>query len=176
MPTSNQRAFGQSTTRPRRVTVPAKPVVVETPLPSQAPEPTIIVETALASDLPAKPVNLPGSEPSPETSPILPAEQNLLEDPVERSPLIAGSITYPPFASCYSDALAGLPPSILRALEDRLLRKKYDLAVDDEAVHAAIEKTRAAYLKKREAGRVRSAKARAEKKAAMAPAPETLGE
>ena len=167
MPTSNQRAFGQSTTRPRRVAAPAKPVVVETPLPPPAPEPTILVETAPDS---------PGSEPSPETSPILPAEQYLLKDPVERSPLIAGSITYPPFASCYSDALAGLPPSILRALEDRLLRKKYDLAVDDEAVHAAIEKTRAAYLKKREAGRVRSAKARAEKKAAMAPAPETLGE
>jgi hypothetical protein len=90
-------------------------------------------------------------------------------------------VTYPPFAPCYSDALAGLPPSILRSLEDRLSRKKYDLAVDDEAVHAAIEKTRAAYLKKREAGRVRSAKARAEKKAVAAPepdlaAPETLGE
>lgn len=161
MPTSNQRAFGQSTTRPRRVAVPAKiaaalvPIVPETPLPAitsePVPEPVILAETAPA---------LPGQG-SPETLPILLAEQNLPEEPVN----------YPPFAPCYSDALAGLPPSILRSLEDRLSRKKYDLAVDDEAVHAAIEKTRAAYLKKREAGRVRSAKARAEKKTAAA-APE----
>lgn len=164
MPTSNQRAFGQLTTRPRRVAAPAKiaeapaPIASETPLPAIASEPAPV------------PVILA------ETAPALPAEQNLPEDPVE-------SVAYPPldfrtqsenFASCYSDALAGLPPSILRALEDRLLRKKYDLAADDEAVHAAIEKTRAAYLKKREAGRIRSAKARAEKKAIVAtePAPE----
>lgn len=153
MPTSNQRAFGQSTTRPRRVAAPAKIAEAPAPIASETPLPAITSEPAPV------PVILA------ETAPALPAEQNLPEDPVE-------SVAYPPFASCYSDALAGLPPSILRALEDRLLRKKYDLAADDEAVHAAIEKTRAAYLKKREAGRVRSARTRAEKKAAtVAPEP-----
>jgi len=149
MPTSNQRAFGQSTTRPRRVAAPAKIAAVPAPIASETPLPAITSEPAPVPAILA------------ETAPTLPTEQNLPEGPVE-------PVTYPPFASCYSDALAGLPPSILRALEDRLLRKKYDLAADDEAVHSSIEKTRAAYLKKREAGRIRSAKARAEKKAIVA--------
>ena len=58
-----------------------------------------------------------------------------------------------------------MPPSILRALQDRLERKQYDLGVPDEAVHEAIAKTRTSYQKKREAGRLRSARVRAEKKA-----------
>ena len=69
------------------------------------------------------------------------------------------------FAACYNEALSDMPPSILRALQDRLERKQYDLGVPDEGVHSAIEKTRSSYQKKREAGRLRSARVRAEKKA-----------
>ena len=72
---------------------------------------------------------------------------------------------FPPFAACYNSGLSDMPPSILRALEDRLVRKQYDLGVPDEAVHEAIAKTRSSYQKKREAGRLRSARVRAEKKA-----------
>jgi len=72
---------------------------------------------------------------------------------------------FPPFASCFNEALGDMPPSILRALQDRLERKQYDIGVPDEAVHEAIAKTRSSYQKKREAGRLRSARVRADKKA-----------
>ena len=72
---------------------------------------------------------------------------------------------FPPFAACYNEGLSDMPPSILRALQDRLERKQYDLGVPDEGVHEAIAKTRSSYQKKREAGRLRSARVRAEKKA-----------
>jgi hypothetical protein len=78
---------------------------------------------------------------------------------------------FPPFAACYNEALGDMPPSILRALQDRLERKQYDLGVPDEAVHEAIAKTRASYQKKREAGRLRSARVRAERKAAKSAEP-----
>jgi hypothetical protein len=78
---------------------------------------------------------------------------------------------FPPFAACYNEALGDMPPSILRALQDRLERKQYDLGVPDEAVHEAIAKTRSSYQKKREAGRLRSARVRAERKAAKSAEP-----
>jgi hypothetical protein len=98
--------------------------------------------------------------PEPEPELVRSVSELAIEAPSEPSgPL------YPPFASCYNEALGDMPPSILRALQDRLERKQYDIGVPDEAVHEAIAKTRFSYQKKREAGRLRSARVRAEKKA-----------
>ncbi len=109
-------------------------------------------------------------EPEPEL------EQKLSELAIEAP---SGPL-YPPFAACYNEALSDMPPSILRALQDRLERKQYDLGVPDGGVHSAIEKTRLSYQKKREAGRRRSARVRAERKAAksaepLAAEPEPVG-
>jgi len=75
---------------------------------------------------------------------------------------------FPPFAACYNDDLEGLPPSILRTLQDRLERKKYDLGATSPVVACDIQKAKASYLRKRESGRVRAAAKRAEKRAELA--------
>ena len=147
MPTSNTRAFGAVTTRPRRVTVPA---------PAPAPAPDNVVVPAAAPPV-AAPV--PAFVPEPEAELVRSVSELAIEPEPSSAP------AFPPFAACYNEALGDMPPSILRALQDRLERKQYDLGVPDEAVHEAIAKTRSSYQKKREAGRLRSARVRAEKKA-----------
>ena len=141
MPTSNTRAFGKVSTRPRRVTAPVPDNVVVAPTP------------APVAAAPAPPAAV--FEPEPEAE-LVRSVSGLAIEP---------AAAFPPFASCYNEALGDMPPSILRALQDRLERKQYDLGVPDEAVHEAIAKTRSSYQKKREAGRLRSARVRAEKKA-----------
>ena len=136
MPTSNTRAFGKVSTRPRRVTAPVPDNVVVAPAPAAVFEPEPEAEELVRS------VSELAIEPEPSSAP-----------------------TFPPFAACYNEGLSDMPPSILRALQDRLERKQYDIGVPDEAVHEAIAKTRSSYQKKREAGRLRSARVRAEKKA-----------
>ena len=147
MPTSNTRAFGKVSTRPRRVTAPAPDNVVVAPAPAPV----------------ATPVPVAVFEPEAE---LIRSVSELAIEP-DPSPATA----FPPFASCYNEALGDMPPSILRALQDRLERKQYDLGVPDEAVHEAIAKTRSSYQKKREAGRLRSARVRAERKAAKSAEP-----
>ena len=143
MPTSNTRAFGKVSTRPRRVTAPAPDNVVV----ASAPAPV-------------------GAAPAPPAAVFEPEPEAELVRTVSELAIEAPSVpAYPPFAACYNEALGDMPPSILRALQDRLERKQYDLGVPDEAVHEAIAKTRSSYQKKREAGRLRSARVRAEKKA-----------
>ena len=144
MPTSNTRAFGKVSTRPRRVTAPVPDNVVVAPTP------------APVAAAPAPPAAV--FEPEPEL--VRSVSELAIEAPSE--PTVPA---FPPFAACYNEGLSDMPPSILRALEDRLIRKQYDLGVPDEAVHEAIAKTRSSYQKKREAGRLRSARVRAEKKA-----------
>ena len=146
MPTSNTRAFGKVSTRPRRVTAPVPDNVVVAPTP------------APVAAAPAPPAAV--FEPEPEPELVRSVSELAIEAPSE--PTVPA---FPPFAACYNEGLSDMPPSILRALEDRLVRKQYDLGVPDEAVHEAIAKTRSSYQKKREAGRLRSARVRAEKKA-----------
>lgn len=147
MPTSNTRAFGAVTTRPRRIAPAAAP----------APAPDNVVVPAAAPPV-AAPV--PAFVPEPEAELVRSVSELAIEAPSE--PTVPA---FPPFAACYNEALGDMPPSILRALQDRLERKQYDIGVPDEAVHEAIAKTRSSYQKKREAGRLRSARVRAEKKA-----------
>ena len=146
MPTSNTRAFGKVSTRPRRVTAPVPDNVVVAPTP------------APVAAAPAPPAAV--FEPEPEPELVRSVSELAIEAPSE--PTVPA---FPPFAACSNEGLSDMPPSILRALEDRLVRKQYDLGVPDEAVHEAIAKTRSSYQKKREAGRLRSARVRAEKKA-----------
>ena len=150
MPTSNTRAFGAVTTRPRRIAPPAVATPAPAPAPSPAPDNVVVAPT------PPPAVFVPEPEPD--------LERKLSELAIE-APSEPTVPAFPPFAACYNEALGDMPPSILRALQDRLERKQYDLGVPDEAVHEAIAKTRSSYQKKREAGRVRSARVRAEKKA-----------
>ena len=150
MPTSNTRAFGKVSTRPRRVTAPVPDNVVVAPTP--APVPDNVVAAPVATPAPVA-VFEPEAE----------LVRSVSELAIEPEPSTAPA--FPPFAACYNEGLSDMPPSILRALEDRLVRKQYDLGVPDEAVHEAIAKTRSSYQKKREAGRLRSARVRAEKKA-----------
>jgi len=103
---------------------------------------------------------VPAFVPEPEAELVRSVSELAIEAPSE--PTVPA---FPPFAACYNEALGDMPPSILRALQDRLERKQYDIGVPDEAVHKAIAKTRSSYQKKREAGRLRSARVRAEKKA-----------
>ena len=107
-------------------------------------------------------MELEAPEPEPEAELVRSVSELAIEAPSE--PTVPA---FPPFAACYNEALGDMPPSILRALQDRLERKQYDLGVPDEAVHEAIAKTRSSYQKKREAGRLRSARVRAEKKKAQ---------
>ena len=144
MPTSNTRAFGKVSTRPRRVIAPVPDNVVVAPAPAPV----------------AAPVPAAVFEPEPEAELVRSVSELAIEAPSE--PTVPA---FPPFAACYNEALGDMPPSILRALQDRLERKQYDLGVPDEGVHSAIEKTRSSYQKKREAGRLRSARVRADKKA-----------
>jgi hypothetical protein len=102
---------------------------------------------------------VPAFVPEPEAELVRSVSELAIEPEPPTGPL------YLPFAACYNEALGDMPPSILRALQDRLERKQYDIGVPDEAVHEAIAKTRSSYQKKREAGRLRSARVRAEKKA-----------
>jgi hypothetical protein len=104
-------------------------------------------------------------EPEPEAELVRSVSELAIEPEPSSAP------AFPPFAACYNSGLSDMPPSILRALEDRLVRKQYDLGVPDEAVHEAIAKTRSSYQKKREAGRLRSARVRAERKAKKANLP-----
>ena len=161
MPTSNTRAFGAVTTRPRRIA----PAVA--PAPAPAPSPTPAPDNVVMAPAPA-PVATPVPAFVPEPEPDL--EQKLSELAIE-APSEPTVPAFLPFAACYNEALGDMPPSILRALQDRLERKQYDLGVPDEAVHEAIAKTRASYQKKREAGRLRSARVRAERKAAKSAEP-----
>ena len=147
MPTSNTRAFGKVSTRPRRVTAPVPDNVVEAPTPAPAPDNVVATPAPVAVF-------------EPEAELVRSVSELAIEAPSE--PTVPA---FPPFAACYNEALGDMPPSILRALQDRLERKQYDLGVPDEAVHEAIAKTRSSYQKKREAGRLRSARVRAEKKA-----------
>ena len=136
--------------RPRRVIAPVPDNVVVAPTP------------APVAAAPAPPAAV--FEPEPEL--VRSVSELAIEAPSE--PTVPA---FPPFAACYNEALGDMPPSILRALQDRLERKQYDLGVPDEAVHEAIAKTRASYQKKREAGRLRSARVRAERKAAKSAEP-----
>ena len=153
MPTSNTRAFGKVSTRPRRVTAPVPDNVVVAPTPAPVPDNVV-----------AAPV--PAAVFEPEAELVRSVSELAIEAPSE--PTVPA---FPPFAACYNEALGDMPPSILRALQDRLERKQYDLGVPDEAVHEAIAKTRSSYQKKREAGRLRSARVRAERKAAKSAEP-----
>ena len=141
MPTSNTRAFGKVSTRPRRVTAPVPDNVVVAPAPAPVATPAPVAVFEPEAEL-VRSVSELAIEPEPSTAPA-----------------------FPPFAACYNEGLSDMPPRILRALQDRLERKQYDLGVPDEGVHSAIEKTRSSYQKKREAGRLRSARVRADKKA-----------
>ena len=149
MPTSNTRAFGAVTTRPRRIA----PAVA--PAPAPAPD-NVVVPPAPA------PVATPAPAAVFESEPELVRSVSELAIEAPSEPTVPA---FPPFAACYNEALGDMPPSILRALQDRLERKQYDIGVPDEAVHEAIAKTRSSYQKKREAGRLRSARVRADKKA-----------
>ena len=158
MPTSNTRAFGKVSTRPRRVTAPVPDNVVVAPTPAPvaaAPAPPAAVFEPHGGRAPLQP---PVELEAPEL--VRSVSELAIEAPSEPT-----APAFPPFAACYNEALGDMPPSILRALQDRLERKQYDLGVPDEAVHEAIAKTRSSYQKKREAGRLRSARVRAEKKA-----------
>ena len=155
MPTSNTRAFGKVSTRPRRVTAPVPDNVVVAPTPAPVPDNVVAA--------PAPPAAV--FEPEPEAELVRSVSELAIEPEPSSAP------AFPPFAACYNEALGDMPPSILRALQDRLERKQYDLGVPDEAVHEAIAKTRASYQKKREAGRLRSARVRAERKAAKSAEP-----
>ena len=152
MPTSNTRAFGKVSTKPRRVIAPVPDNVVVAPTP------------APVAAAPAPPAAV--FEPEPEPELVRSVSELAIEAPSEPT-----APAFPPFAACYNEALGDMPPSILRALQDRLERKQYDLGVPDEAVHEAIAKTRSSYQKKREAGRLRSARVRAERKAAKSAEP-----
>ena len=111
MPTSNTRAFGKVSTRPRRVTAPVPDNVVVAPTPA-----------------PVAATPAPAFVPEPEAELVRSVSELAIEPEPSSAP------AFPPFAACYNEALGDMPPSILRALQDRLERKQYDLGVPDEAV------------------------------------------
>jgi hypothetical protein len=136
---SNVRAFGRVSTLPRRIAPAVEPAPAEAPAAAEAPALAEAPDDSITQELSALDLTAQAQPPR-----------------------------NPPFAACYDAALEGIPPSLLRTLQDRLERRKYDLGTVSEVIAGEIQKTRASYLKKREAGRVRAATKRAAKRAESA--------
>lgn len=63
---------------------------------------------------------------------------------------------FPDWNECYWEKLSILAPSVINALEDRFVRKQYDYSKDDEEIHEILDRSLAAYERKRERGRLAS--------------------